>query len=186
MSKKKTTDECIDDFLDLAADEEETQPTTEKSVVKKKGDVENSNISTSPKDQRTSRTVEREKLDNDFEYARTNYYGAITTGQTILEDFAEVASASQQPRAVEVLAGLIRALNESTAGLMTLHKDKQLVEKRELEGMTPTETNVTNNNLILSTDDLLKLIEPKKPESVEAMLAEDGETEVIDVTVDDE
>lgn len=184
MTKKKTTDECIDDVLNL--EENEESETTEVSIVKKGGDKENSDISTSPKVQRTSRTVEREKLENDFEYARENYYNAITKGHTILEEFTEVASASQQPRAVEVLAGLIRALNESTTGLLTLHKDKQLIEKREIEGQNPGDTNITNNNLILTSDDLLKMIEPKKPESVEAMLAADEETEVIDVKIEDE
>lgn len=166
--KKKTTDDCIHDVFDLPKEQE----TTEVDVVKK-GVEENSDIVTYQKGQRTSNTLEREKLEDDFEAARISLYDTMNKGSRLLEDFEQIASSSQQPRAIEVFAGLMRAINESTTSLINLHKDKQLMEKREQEGRPKQPQNVTNNNLFATTDDILKLIEPKKPKSVEELLEKD-------------
>ena len=43
-----------------------------------------------------------DKMDKDYEYARSNFYNVIESGTEALEQMLEVAKASEHPRAYEV------------------------------------------------------------------------------------
>lgn len=91
---------------------------------------------------------------NDYEYARTNLYGIIEKGQDALEQIVDIARQSESPRAFEVVTNLIKTLAETNKDLLQLAKTKKEIEKEDL----PVEKNITNNNLVISTTDLLKMI----------------------------
>jgi hypothetical protein len=95
------------------------------------------------------------KIQNDdYEYARQNLYDVIEKGSDALEHIMDIAKQSESPRAFEVVTNLIKTMVDANKDLLELQKkNKELMKSDE-----PEHKNVTNNNLILTTADLLKMI----------------------------
>lgn len=95
------------------------------------------------------------KIQNDdYEYARQNLYDVIEKGSDALEHIMDIAKQSESPRAFEVVTNLIKTMVDANKDLLELQKkNKELMKSDE-----PEQKNVTNNNLILTTADLLKMI----------------------------
>lgn len=93
---------------------------------------------------------------NDLEYVRHNYYDLIERGNDALEELIEVAKASQNPRAFEVVATLIKTIGDQNRDLVDLQVKKKKMDKEEGKS-----TNVQNNVFIGSTAELMKLIKSK-------------------------
>lgn len=90
--------------------------------------------------------------DNDFTYARENFYNVIEKGTEALEDMLRVAQASEHPRAYEVVSTIMKTLMDANKDLVDLSDKKQ---KRD----EPQEQAVTNNNLFVgSTAELQKML----------------------------
>jgi|LauGreSuBDMM15SN_2_FD.fasta_scaffold03995_3 phage tail tape-measure protein len=99
-------------------------------------------------------TVDDEKeVNEDFQLARENLKEIIEEGKEILQEMKQVAKQSQHPRAYEVLGNLMKIAVDTNKDLLTLRK-----QKRELVRKTDGSPTTVNNNLVLSTADLLKLI----------------------------
>jgi hypothetical protein len=96
--------------------------------------------------------------DDDFELSRTSLRGLIEKGETALEELMHIARASEHPRAFEVVSTLIKSIGDTTKTLADLHKSKKELKKSSAE----ENPNVTNNNLIMTTADLLALIRGNK------------------------
>lgn len=101
-------------------------------------------------------TPPNQKVENDYDTARTNLRELLTTGKAALEHALEVAKSSEHPRAFEVVGNLMKQLADVNQQLMDIHQQKQ-----KLDG--PKEVSkkeVTNNNVIFtgSTADLNKLL----------------------------
>lgn len=99
--------------------------------------------------------VKQSKLDNDFEYARSNLYQVIEHGSNALSDLLEVAQQSQHPRAYEVVANLVKTLADANVTLLDITKKKQDINN-EAHGRAPSTVN--NNLFVGSTGELQKLI----------------------------
>jgi hypothetical protein len=97
--------------------------------------------------------------DNDFTYARENFYNVIEKGTQALEDMLDVAKASEHPRAYEVVSTLMKTLVDANKDLVDLGKKKAELEKKDESNATQ----VTNNNMFVgSTADLQKLLKDMK------------------------
>jgi hypothetical protein len=101
-------------------------------------------------------TPPNQKVENDYDTARTNLRELLTTGKAALEHALEVAKSSEHPRAFEVVGNLMKQLADVNQQLMDIHQQKQ-----KLDG--PKEVSkkeVTNNNVIFtgSTADLNKML----------------------------
>lgn len=101
-------------------------------------------------------TPAHQKVENDYDTARTNLRELLTTGKAALEHALEVAKSSEHPRAFEVVGNLMKQLADVNQQLMDIHQQKQ-----KLDG--PKEVSkreVTNNNVIFtgSTADLNKML----------------------------
>jgi hypothetical protein len=88
-----------------------------------------------------------EQLNADREYARTNLYSAIENGVKALEDITEVARQTQQPRAYEVIATLIKTLSDVNKDLVSMSANK--VKETDSETQ-PNESKTINNNLVFN------------------------------------
>lgn len=97
-------------------------------------------------------------VNNDFKYTRENLYSVIEQGNKALEDMIDVARASEHPRAYEVVGTLMKTLVDANKDLLDLSKKKKDLQKNDEKDMPQT----VNNNLILSTADLQKMIENAK------------------------
>ena len=91
---------------------------------------------------------------DDYDYARKNLYDVIEKGSDALEYIMDIAKQSESPRAFEVVTNLIKTMVDANKDLLELQKkNKELMKSNE-----PEQKNVTNNNLILTTADLLKMM----------------------------
>jgi len=96
--------------------------------------------------------TEWEQAENDFDTARDALLNALEKSQMALEDLVIVAKGSQHPRAFEALATIVDSVKETSKDLIDIHqKKKDLIKK-------PEESKTINNNLVISTTDLLKMI----------------------------
>jgi ABC-type proline/glycine betaine transport system substrate-binding protein len=90
--------------------------------------------------------------DNDYEYARENFYNVIEKGTEALEDMLNVARASEHPRAYEVVSTLMKTLVDANKDLVAMGNKKAQDEQ-------PEDKKVTNNNLFVgSTAELQQLL----------------------------
>ena len=102
----------------------------------------------------------QEIVDADYDFARRNIMETLMKAQEALDKLIPLAVASQAPRAFEVIATLTNVIVNSNRDLLELAKaNKELKDSGE-----PEESNVTNNTLIVTTDQLQKLL---KKEGVE-------------------
>jgi hypothetical protein len=94
----------------------------------------------------------------DLEEVRQNIKGVMETGDEALKEMLEIAKQSESARAFEVVSTLMKTMLDANKDLADISTKKRFV-KEELAGpKQAAQTNVTNNNLIVSTADLLKMI----------------------------
>ena len=91
--------------------------------------------------------------DNDYEYARENFYNVIEKGSEALEQMMDVARASEHPRAYEVISTLMKTLVDANKDLVDMGQKKAKEQEPEKEAQ------VTNNNLFVgSTSELQSML----------------------------
>lgn len=94
-------------------------------------------------------------VDADYEYARQNTMHDIEKMDETIDDLMQLAKAAQSPRAFEVLANMFKIRIDAQKDLLELAKrNKDLKEQERSQG----ETQVTNNTLVVSSDQLLKML----------------------------
>lgn len=103
----------------------------------------------------------------DFNYARLNMYKIIELGMESIEGALRVANESENPRAYEVLSGLLKNMADINRQLIVIGKDKEEVRVTRKSAILPNSQtgNVTNNTAVFvgSSSELNKLLK-KKPE----------------------
>jgi hypothetical protein len=91
---------------------------------------------------------------DDFEFIRDNYYEMIQKGTEAATELLDIARQSQNAREFEVVATLIKSVNEANRDLSDLLK-----KKKEHFNEKPENPQTVNNNLFVgTTEDLQKLI----------------------------
>jgi hypothetical protein len=122
-------------------------------------------IETLPAQIETNEVALKQSADNDetvrdIELARSNIKNIIEQGDESLKEMISLAKQSESPRAFEVASNLMKTLLDANKDFVEMSMKKKYAKE---EIMNPKEeekaqTNVVNNNLILSTTDLLKMI----------------------------
>lgn len=95
---------------------------------------------------------------NDIEKARKNIQNIIEKGDDALDEMMDLAKQSESPRAFEVAANLMKTLLDANKDFVEMSTKKKYAIEEKDGPREAAQTNVTNNNLILSTADLLKMI----------------------------
>lgn len=96
-----------------------------------------------------------DQQENDYQYARDNFYNVIEKGTEALEDMLNVAKASEHPRAYEVVSTLMKTLVDANKDLVSMGEKKKKEEEPKGEDGKP----VTNNNLFVgSTAELQQIL----------------------------
>ena len=100
-----------------------------------------------------------EKIEDDYDHARTNLRQLLLDGQKALSTALSVAQSSEHPRAIEVVGNLMKQLADINQQLLDLHQQKQ-----KLDGPKDAPSkSVTNNSIFVgSTHDLAKMIQNMK------------------------
>jgi len=103
--------------------------------------------------------AEEDNSDNDYKYARENFYSVIETGTKALEQMLDVAQASEHPRAYEVVSTLMKTLIDANKDLVKMNEDRKKSKAPEEQD----HKSVTNNNLFVgSTSELQKMLKDLK------------------------
>ena len=97
---------------------------------------------------------DKDDVENDYEYARSNLYLLVEKGQEAINGALDLAMSSDHPRAYEVAGQLIKHVGDVADKLMALQKDKKSVREEKKKGPT----NVTNALFVGSTADLQKML----------------------------
>jgi len=97
-----------------------------------------------------------DSANNDFEYARTVYHDILAKGSQAMDEMIGVATATEHPRAFEVLSTMMKTLADVNGNLIDLHKKKKDFDKSDQPAALPGAT--TNNVFFGSTADLQKLL----------------------------
>jgi len=101
--------------------------------------------------------LDSSEANNDFEFARRNYYDLLVKGSEALEEMMEVARATEHPRAFEVLSGMMKNVSDINGNLIDMHKKKKEFNKEDTLKELPNQT--TNNNVFVgSTTDLQRML----------------------------
>lgn len=94
----------------------------------------------------------------DIETVRKNIANVIDIGKEAMEEMLEIAKQSEQPRAFEVVSTLMKTLLDANKDFADISSKKKYAKEELLGPKQAAQTNVTNNNLIVSTADLLKML----------------------------
>tara|TARA_B110000503_G_scaffold128808_1_gene200353 strand:+ start:8934 stop:9383 length:450 start_codon:yes stop_codon:yes gene_type:complete len=94
----------------------------------------------------------------DIETVRQNIQGIMETGKSAMEEMLEIAKQSEQPRAFEVVSTLMKTMLDANKDFADISSKKKYAKEELLGPKEAAQTNVTNNNLIVSTADLLKML----------------------------
>lgn len=96
---------------------------------------------------------DEEEIDKEYLYTKSNLHTVIDRGTEALEEMLMIAKQSEQPRAFEVVSGLIKTIADANKDLLEL-KNKQKTLKGEKAA-----SKVTNNALFVgSTAELQKML----------------------------
>ena len=106
----------------------------------------------------TDRNVD---IEQDYVESRNNYYKIFEQGVDAMEQALDLAKQSDNPRAFEVYAQLLKNTAEVNDSLIDLQKKMEELKALDRKG---NPTKVTNALFVGSTSDLQKLIKDKKKE----------------------
>lgn len=102
--------------------------------------------------------IEDDETIKDIEQARGNIKNIIEQGDDALKEMIALAKQSESPRAFEVASTLMKTLLDANKDFVEMSTKKKYAKEEKIGPKEAAQTNVTNNNLILSTADLLKMI----------------------------
>lgn len=97
------------------------------------------------------------EVEEDFQLARQNIIDTINDSREAIAEMINVAKLSQHPRSYEVLANMLKLQIDSNKDLLDLRKTKKELTKESNDAPT-----TINNNLVMSTADVLRLISERK------------------------
>jgi hypothetical protein len=104
------------------------------------------------------KSIKRQKKDlvqHDFSEARKNMKELISTGFEAVDGMMKVATASDSPRAYEVVSILLKTISEMNSEMISLHEKANKAEPSSTKNIK----NTTNNSIFVgSTKDLQNII----------------------------
>ena len=116
------------------------------------------------KKQPTEISVSKEDLDRDYDTVRGNLKELINKGTSAIDGILNLASETEQPRAYEVLAQLIKTVAETNKDLLDMHNKMKTI-KGEVAQTNNSSNTITNNSIFVgSTAELQKLLRGKMEE----------------------
>jgi len=95
------------------------------------------------------------KVNDDFEFARQNLMDIIINANQSISELAQLAAQAQNDKYYVALANLYRTAADANEKLLDLQEKISRLNK--LEGNKPA-TQITHNNLIMTTEELRRLI----------------------------
>lgn len=106
--------------------------------------------------------MNKDDIDDDYEFARSKYYNLADKGDEAIELMMELARESEHPRAFEVLSNMMKQNAEIADRLMELQKKKKEVRLKDAKALP---NKMTQNNVYVgSSTDLQRMLLKKMEE----------------------
>jgi hypothetical protein len=158
MSEKINEFELKDELSEIFDTPPETILVTEKTSERCPTVVQKPQVQIASTKEKTNDQL----AEDDFNYARQNLHDVIDIGKMALENLAQMAEDSATPRCHEIVGELMKNIADSTRELFELHQKMKNLKKESVPGNQSAnvsgDMSVTNNNLFLTTSELLKFI----------------------------
>ena len=138
---------------------------------------------------------QQQKFDQDFEHSRSKLKEILDESIEAIEHFKDVAQETNEPRAFEVLGGLIKGAAEIAREITNNAHTKAKIDKESgvvhrhdmpgsgpgIAGSVPQQLTQTNNNTIFvgTTKDLLDAIQSQLTASIPVPVQEIKATEIV-------
>lgn len=106
--------------------------------------------------------IEENEIVKDIGLAKKNIENIIKQGDASLTEIISIANQSQSPRAFEVVSALMKTLLDANKDFVDMSMKKKYAIDEMNAPKEAAQNNVTNNNLIVSTADLLKMLKGDK------------------------
>jgi hypothetical protein len=94
----------------------------------------------------------------DLAKVRENIEGVIELGNDAVREMLEIAKQSESARGFEVVSTLMKTLLDANKDFADVSTKKKFAEEEINAPKEAAQTNTVNNNLIVSTADLLKML----------------------------
>ena len=94
----------------------------------------------------------------DLAQVRENIEGVIELGNDAVREMLEIAKQSESARGFEVVSTLMKTLLDANKDFADVSTKKKFAEEEINAPKEAAQTNTVNNNLIVSTADLLKML----------------------------
>jgi len=107
---------------------------------------------------------ENEQMDDDLAEARKTYKDIIATGKEAMEKMTTIIDETESPRAVEVMATLLKTVGDTADKLIDMHIKKKGMKAKLTAEVGILGAPVQNNYYVSSTDDLQNLFSNKRKE----------------------
>lgn len=107
----------------------------------------------------TRKDVQAIVKNEDYETAKGNMHNVIEVGTGAMNDLAEMAKLSQDPRVYRVLTELLDTMINANKELIQIKKTDSEIKRIDQKDDVPQ---TVNQNLIISTKELLELINKEK------------------------
>lgn len=114
-----------------------------------------------PLEKTTDLTSVPSNEDQEYEYIKNNIENIISTGSQALNNLAQIASSSQQPRAYEALTELIKAMVQANRDLIEVKKINSDIQRKDNNSSPKT---VNQNLFVGSTQELIEMLKDVKDE----------------------
>lgn len=100
----------------------------------------------------------------DLSAARKNVENLIKEGDSALKELITLAKQGENIRAFEATSTLMKTLLDANKDFVEISNRKQYLKDEKNSPKEAAQNNVTNNNLIISTADLLRMMKGEKDE----------------------
>jgi acetyl-CoA carboxylase carboxyltransferase component len=115
------------------------------------------NISSAIVENEARTEIQKEHI-SDIEKAQENIKNLIDNGTEAFESLVALAKSSESPGAFTVLAATLETLVNANKDFISVSEKKKFAKEEVPANTDPDkQTNITNNNLIISTSEMLKM-----------------------------
>jgi hypothetical protein len=96
--------------------------------------------------------------DSDFNYTRQNQVDLIEVGKAAVQTAMKIANESEQPRAIETLAIMLKTASEMNRQLVQMSKDRAEVKAVKKMDNSPQKIEQQTNNTIVMNGTLKEMV----------------------------
>lgn len=109
-----------------------------------------------------AQTEAQKELIDDIELAKNNVKHILSGSKEAFDELLKLAKASESPGSYTTLTLMMKAITDANKDYVHLAEKKKYVKEELPPSDQKSDTNVTNNNLIITSNEVLKMLKGSK------------------------